>query len=44
MEFIILILVIIIEITLKPRLDFTRGKKKLLLWYGKNKRMYIVIF
>lgn len=39
----ILIILFLIEIFLKPRLDFTR-EKKLLLWYGKRTRNYIVLF
>ena len=30
------------EITLSPRLGFTRGNK-ILLWYGRNERKYIVL-
>lgn len=39
----IIILIIGIEIFIKPRLDFTRDKK-LLLWYGRKYRNYIVLF
>jgi len=31
-----------VEIILKPRLDWTR-EKKLLLWYGRKNRDYIVL-
>lgn len=40
---IILIMLFFVEITIYPRLDFTR-EKKLLLWFGKRNRKYIVIF
>lgn len=36
------ILLIGIELFLKPRLDYTR-EKKLLLWYGRKVRNYIVL-
>jgi hypothetical protein len=38
----ILIFAILIEVVFKPRLDITIDKK-LLLWYGRRKRNYIVL-
>lgn len=40
--FTIIATILIIEFTLKPRLDYTR-EGKLLLWYGNTTRRYIVI-
>lgn len=37
-----LILLFIIEVAFRPRLDYTRDKD-LLLWYGRNNRNYIKI-
>lgn len=39
----IIIVLILLEILFYPRLDFTRDKK-LLLWYGKVNRNFIVLF
>lgn len=39
----IVVIVFIVEIFYNPRLGFTR-ENKILLWYGKRKRKYIVIF
>jgi len=38
-----IITVILIELLFKPRLDFTR-EKKLLIWYGRRIRNYVVLF
>lgn len=38
---VIIIIFLIIEITIKPRIDFAGGR--FLLWYGKKKRKYIVL-
>lgn len=38
-----LLVLIIIEGTLSPRLGFTR-ENKVLLWYGRRKRKYVVLF
>jgi hypothetical protein len=39
-----LIVFLIIEVTLKPRIDVTRDRK-ILLWYGRSlKRKYFIIF
>ena len=38
-----LVAIILIEIFFKPRLDYTR-ERKLLLWYGRKVRNYIVLF
>lgn len=45
MYLIIFLLIIVppIEIFFKPRFDFTQDEK-LLLWYGKKNRNYIIIF
>lgn len=44
MEVIIIAITIsILEILFHPRLGFTR-ENKILLWYGKRKRKYIVLF
>ena len=40
---IIIILIIFIEITLKPRFDITK-EKNVLLWLGRNKRFYFILF
>lgn len=40
---IIFVIALIVEIKLKPRLDFARGNK-ILLWYGKQNRKYLVLF
>lgn len=39
----ILAIALIIELSCSPRFDYT-SEKKLLLWYGKIHRRYIVIF
>lgn len=39
--FSILTIIFLIEVFFSPRLDFAGGK--FLLWYGKNKRKFIVI-
>jgi hypothetical protein len=39
----IIIVLILLEILFYPRLDFTRDKK-ILLWYGRLNRNFIVIF
>ncbi len=38
----IIILILLIEQIFRPRLDYTR-EQKLLLWYGRNKRKFIII-
>jgi hypothetical protein len=40
---IILVIALIIEIKFSPRLGFTT-RDKILLWFGKNKRDYIVLW
>lgn len=37
-----ILIVIFIELILRPRLDVTK-EKDVLLWYGRNKRNYIKI-
>jgi len=40
---IILVIALIVEITFSPRIGFTR-EDRILLWYGKKKRDYIVLW
>jgi len=40
---ILFFIILFIELSLSPRFDYTR-EKKLLLWYGRKTRNYIVIF
>ena len=42
MTAIILAIVLIIELSLSPRIGFSR-ENKILLWYGKRNRKYIVL-
>jgi len=37
------VVILLIEIIFKPRLDLTR-ERKLLLWYGRKRRDYIELF
>ncbi len=39
----ILVVALIVEVNIQPRLDFTRDGK-VLLWYGSVVRKYIVLF
>lgn len=39
---IFIILFLVIEVRLRPRLDKTNGK--LILWYGKAERKYIILY
>ena len=40
---IILVIALIVEIMFNPRIGFTR-EDRILLWYGKTKRYYIVLW
>ena len=43
MNFLILAILVILEVFLSPRLGFTTGGK-VLLWYGKRNRKYLILF
>lgn len=39
----LIIFLVVVELCFRPRFDFTQDEK-LLLWYGKKNRNYIIIF
>lgn len=38
-----IIILVILEIAFRPRLVYTR-ERNILLWYGRNKRNYIILW